>query len=211
MYVSAGRAVGRVDVGVSVDPDQANFLVLTTIKFRYARNRPRRDGMIAAQSNRHLAGFQRLHHEFRVLGAGRGDLLQIFCVGIAFFLLLGNGDGDVSGVFDNVTERLQSRFETSDPHCRGTHIDAAARLAEVERYTDDTNLAGRDAGEGWRDGCHKFMANLLLTDTTGAAFSETESSRARVPGRRSTPRPARFPCRSPHGARFRISANRGTT
>ena len=34
-----------------------------------------------------------------------------------------------------------------------------------------------------------------LTDTSGAAFAGTESSREHVPGRRSTPRRARYPCR----------------
>ena len=33
MHVAAGRRFGRVDVGVRVDPDQADVLVLAAIKF----------------------------------------------------------------------------------------------------------------------------------------------------------------------------------
>src|SRR5271156_2729055 len=156
MHVSAGRAIGCIDVGVSVNPDKADVLVLTAIELRHACNRSRSNGMIATQSNRHLAGFQRLDHEFCMLGAGCGDLLQILCMRIAFLLLLGNSDGHISGVFNNVPKRLQTRLEPSDAHRRGTHIYAAARLTEVERYTDDANLPGRDAGEGWSDVGHKF-------------------------------------------------------
>ena len=68
-------------------------------------------------------------HEFRMFGAGCSDLFQIFCMRVAFLLLLGDGDGNVSGVFNNVAERFQARFEASDPDRRRSHIDATARLA----------------------------------------------------------------------------------
>src|ERR1700733_5286767 len=156
MHVSAGRAVGCIDVGVSVNPDEADVLVLTPIEFRHARNRSRSNGMIATQSNRHLAGFQRLDHEFCMLGAGRSNLLQILCMRITFLLLLGNSDGYISGVFNNVSQRVESRLEAGNTKCGRLHIHAAARLTEVERNPNDANLPGRDAGEGWSDIGHKF-------------------------------------------------------
>jgi hypothetical protein len=46
---------------------------------------------------------------------------------------------DVATVLDLVAERFEARFETGDAHGGGSHIDAAAGLAEVERDTDDTD------------------------------------------------------------------------
>jgi hypothetical protein len=45
-----------------------------------------------------------------------------------------------------VTKCFEARFKARDAHCRGPHVNAAARLAEVEGDSDDANLAGSDAG-----------------------------------------------------------------
>ena len=92
MHVSAGRRVRRVDVGVRVDPDQAHLLILPAVKFGDARHRSGGHGMISAQRQRNLSRLQRLDHQFRMLGAGRGNLLQIFGVRVAFFFLFRNRD-----------------------------------------------------------------------------------------------------------------------
>src|SRR5579872_2360497 len=159
MHVPAGRAVRSVDVGMSVNPNQADFLVLPAIEFRDTGDRSRGNRMIAAQSDWNLARLQRFHDELRVLGAGRSNLLQILRVRIAFLFLLGNGHRNIPRVFDHVPQCLQPRFETSDAYCRGPHIHSAARLAQIERDADDANLARSDAGERWGMVCH----NLELT------------------------------------------------
>src|SRR5277367_323131 len=166
--------------------------------------------MIAAQRDRDFVRLQRLDHELRMLGAGCGNLLQIFRMRITFLLLLSYGDSDVSAVLDDVSDRLKTRLEAGDADRRRPHIHAAARLAEVERNANNTNLSRNNAREGWGSCSHKFELNAAM-DTACAAFSQTESSREHAPTRRSMPPRARSPCQSPHGARFRISASRDTT
>src|SRR2546423_1754912 len=68
--------------------------------------------MIPAQRERNFAGLERFHYKLGMLGASGRDLLQIFGVRVALFLLLRNGDGDIAAVFHFVPERLQSRLES---------------------------------------------------------------------------------------------------
>ena len=74
---------------------------------------------------------------------------------VAFFFLLGNGDGDVATVFDLVPESFQTRFETGYAHGRWAHVDSSAGLAEIKRNADDTNFPGRDVGRAGRC-CHRI-------------------------------------------------------
>ncbi len=67
-----------VDVGMRVDPDQADFLILAAIKLGDASHRARGNRMIAAQHQRNHAGFQRLYHQLGGFGAGGGNFFQIF-------------------------------------------------------------------------------------------------------------------------------------
>ena len=78
------------------------------------------------------------------LGAGVGDLLEVFGVRIAFGLGLGQGDGNVADVLHVVAERLELGFEAGDAHRRRTHVHAAARLPKVERHADDADVLGFD-------------------------------------------------------------------
>src|SRR5262249_23223956 len=103
--------------------------------------------MVSTENERDFAGFERLHHQFGALGAGGGDFFQVFRVGGAFFFLLGDGNGDIAAVFDVVADGFKARFESGDADGRGTHVDAAARLAEVERDADDADVLWSDAGE----------------------------------------------------------------
>ena len=131
---------------MSVNPYEADFLVLPPMKFRHPGNRSRGDGMITTKGDRHFSRLQCLDHKFGMLGAGCRNLLQIFCVRIAFLLLLGDGDRHIPRIFNYVPKRLQTRFETSHPHRRRPHIHPAARLAEVKRNSDNADFAGSDAG-----------------------------------------------------------------
>jgi hypothetical protein len=86
--------------------------------------------MIATEDERNLAGFERLQHKVGALGAGGGDFLEVFGVGRAFFFLLGDGHGHVAGVFDNVADGFEARFQSGNAHRGRTHVNPAAGLTQ---------------------------------------------------------------------------------
>src|ERR1035437_5679711 len=128
VHVAAGGRVGRVHVGVRVDPEKADFLVLATVELGHPRHRTHSNGVIAAEDERNFAGFERLQRQFGALGAGSGDFLEVFGVGCAFFFLFGDGDGDVPGVFDNVPDGFEAGFESGGGAGGGTQVSATAGL-----------------------------------------------------------------------------------
>ena len=130
-----------------INPDQTNSLVATAIELRNSGDSSRSHRVIAAQRDRHLAGFKCLQHEFGMLGARCSNFLQILGVWLAFFFLLGDSDRHIAAVFNHVTERLQPRFQAGNADSRWPHIHPAARLAQVEGNADDAYLLGRDAGD----------------------------------------------------------------
>src|SRR6266478_6091932 len=146
--VAAGRRVGSIHVGVGVDPEEADFLALAAVELGHARHGTRRDGVIAAEDERNFAGFERLQYQIGALYTCGSDFLEVFRVGRAFFFLFWDGDGDVAGVFDNVSDGFETRFESSDADGGRTHVNAAAGLAEVKRNTDHSDLAWSDVAEG---------------------------------------------------------------
>jgi hypothetical protein len=87
---------------------QSDLLVLAAEILGDARHRARGHRVIAAEDERNFAGFERLQYQVGAGGAGGGDFLEIFGVSRAFFFLLGNGDGDVAGVFDNVADGFEA-------------------------------------------------------------------------------------------------------
>ena len=74
MHVAAGRGFGGIDVGVGVDPDQADGLILAAVELGDAGNRPGCHGMVPAKRQRNFSGLERLDHEFRMFRASGGDL-----------------------------------------------------------------------------------------------------------------------------------------
>jgi hypothetical protein len=76
---------------------------------------------------------------------------------VAFFFLLGDGNGYVAAVFHDVAEGFQTRFETGNADGGWAHINSAPGLAEVERDTDYTDFLGGDGGGRCMSG-HKFRA-----------------------------------------------------
>jgi hypothetical protein len=71
----------------------------------------------------------------------------------AFFFLLGDRDGDVAGIFDDVSNGFEARFETGYADGGGAHVDSAPGLAEVEGNADHADGSRRDAAEGgWSQG-----------------------------------------------------------
>src|ERR1700687_1707688 len=104
--------------------------------------------MIAAEDERNLASFERLQNEVRAFYARGSDFLEVFGVGRTFFFLLRDGHGNVAGVFDNVSDGFEARFESGDADGGRTHVNAAAGLPEVKRNADHADLARSDVAEG---------------------------------------------------------------
>ena len=102
--------------------------------------------MIASEDYRRLASFQRLQHQLGLLGASGGDFSEVLGARIAFFLLLGNSNGDVPGIFDDEAQRLETSLQASHAHRRWAHVHAPARLAEIERDADHANFLARKVG-----------------------------------------------------------------
>ena len=65
VHVAAGRGLRRVDVGMGIDPDQADLLSFAPVELRDARDRARRNGMVAAEDHGRHAFFERLQHHVR--------------------------------------------------------------------------------------------------------------------------------------------------
>src|SRR5215469_13144391 len=101
------------------------------------------------------------------------DFLQVLGAGVAFFLLFGNRDGNISAIFHLMAEGLETRFESCDTNGGWPHIDTTPRLPEVERNTDHANLAARDTGRG--GGCGRRHRVLLFPQAVGQTFIVTES------------------------------------
>jgi len=76
-------------------------------------------------------------------------------MGVAFGLLLGNGNGNIAAIFHLMSQRFQASLQTGHAHGGWTHIDAAARLPKVERHANYANLSRNDASGRIR--CHIFV------------------------------------------------------
>src|ERR1051325_10081031 len=73
--VSARGTFWRVDVGVSVDPDEPDFFILTTVKFGNSRDCARAYGVVASEYERHDAFVQSFDHQVGLFGTSGGDFL----------------------------------------------------------------------------------------------------------------------------------------
>lgn len=171
MYVARWGSFGRVDVGVSVNPEQADLLLPAAIELRHARHRSGRQRVVAAQQERGLARFKRCYHGFGRAGAGLRNLFQIVGAFVASGLRFGNLDADVTGIRDAVAESFKARFEPRDAHRGRPHIHAAPAGAQVQRHTDHADTvrwlhraAGRNfAGSG---GTKRWFADYRHTYTS---------------------------------------------
>ena len=191
--------------------------------------------MVAAQHHRRHAFAQAsAATTSAALGAGVGDLLQIARVRFPETLGFGNRDGDIAAVVDRVAQRLQPGFKSGNPHRRGPHIHAAARLAQIQRYAKDADLPTDAAwtplhlelfasGAMTRVGiaglriastlpCNPPICSIVdATDRSGSASARKESSPAHAPGRRSRPPRARCPCQSRSAEPNHTAADQDTT
>jgi hypothetical protein len=139
--VAGIRSFGRVDVAVSVEPDNAHFLFFLAVEFRYARDGAHRERVISAEGERNAAGFERFVNAVaQFFGCGH-DLGKVFDLRVA-----AAGDRfayrhlNVAYVVDVVAELLEARAHVSDSDRGRTHVYSAAAGAEIRGETDDANF-----------------------------------------------------------------------
>ena len=165
VHVARRARLRRVEVAVRVDPDHAARLARGR---RESGKRPDRDRMVAAEHEREGALPHRLLDERGELRARLEDLRQEPRPLVLERERLGLGRDDVAAVRHGEPDLREPLLEPGVADRRRAHVDAAARLAEVERRADD------------RDGTlHRAEP---YTCGTGAASG---------PGRRYTSRPRR--------------------
>ena len=107
-----------------------------------SRDGSHRDGMVAAENQRDAAVFQEFADVLGGPAADRGDFLHVARAAVGERLRLGNDHRQVAGIFDFEPHFAQARLQAGGADRRGTHVYAAAALAEVERDAEDFDLRG---------------------------------------------------------------------
>ena len=75
-----------------------------------------------------------------MFGAGGCDFFQILGARVALFSLFGNGDRDISAVFDYVPNGFQARFKSGNTDGRGPHIHTTPRLSQIQGNAQNSDL-----------------------------------------------------------------------
>jgi hypothetical protein len=95
------------------------------------------DGVIAAEHQGDASALHGAVDSGGELVAGGSDLGEEFGVTVAGGRGFGLLDGDVAKVVDVIAKGVQARIEIGDAEGGGSHVDAAAALAEIEGGADD--------------------------------------------------------------------------
>ena len=173
MDVAAGRAIGGVDVGVRVNPDQSYILVLPAIEFGDTGHRARRHQVVSAQHQRNHAGFERLDHQLGVLGAGSGNFFRYLADGSPAFFCSAMATEMFPRILHHVPQFFQPRLQAGHAYRRGSHVHAPARLSQVERDANHPDFPGHDVrrGCGWRRHSFRFTAEVAENAESGNSFT----------------------------------------
>ena len=108
--------------------------------------------MISAESQGNLPGFKGFDYQLRLSSARFRDFIEVLGIGIALRPGFLHRDVDIAAVLNVVTERLELGLKTGNAHGGGSHIHAAARLAEIERHADDADVLGLNILKRFGDG-----------------------------------------------------------
>jgi hypothetical protein len=136
---------------VRVDPEHTTDSVCR----RHPPERAESDRVVSSEHERSLPGGHGLSHRAGDTRADLADLGQEACALVVDRRRLGLGAIDVPVVAHLVPERADPLLEPSGPHRRGSHVDAASPLAEVERRSDDRDLPRA------RHGCERYAIEGL--------------------------------------------------
>src|SRR5882757_5014130 len=140
MDVAGGRGLGRVDVGVCVDPDETDSLVLCAEVVSHAGDGAGGDGVISAENNGCCAVCKSALHELCGLFCTQCDLFQEVSVVVTTVHRLSDRDGNVAPVGDGVAKGFEFCCETCDAQGGWTHVNPATLLSQIEWHTDDLDL-----------------------------------------------------------------------
>jgi hypothetical protein len=139
MDIAGGGGFGGVDIGMGVEPDDADFLILAAKELRYAGDGAGSEGVISAEDEGSHSILKALNDGFGSVGAGIGNLGEIAGIGGAGALGFGDFYADVATVGDLVAEFFEMGFKPGNTDGGRAHIDATAACAEIERNAKDVN------------------------------------------------------------------------
>ena len=137
--VAAAARRRRVHVAVRVDPDQADPPVAAAHEIRGGRNRAGREAVVAAEHERHAALLESRERRLVQPLADLRDLADVLLLRVAGGLDFRDRRDEIALVDDRHAERGQAFAEAGNPERGGSHVDAAAVAAEIQRHADDVN------------------------------------------------------------------------
>src|SRR5439155_16240849 len=140
VHVPAGAGLGRVHVGVGVNPDAAHGLVAVAVKLGDAGDRADRNRVIAAQRHGKEPRLERLVNAVRDFLARLLDFLQVLGALVAKVLLLGELDVNVARVLHLMAQVLDGRVQPRRAYRRRPHVHAAPLLPEVQRHAQNPDF-----------------------------------------------------------------------
>src|SRR5260370_34080793 len=137
VYIAAGAALGRIHVGVRIQPDHADSFVARAKVAGNTAHRAYRHGMVAAEHQWQESAGKGFVHTGGESFAGGGDQPKVLGARVAFrpgFFLF---DVDVTPVLYLVPERSRPRMQVGDANGGWARIDATAALPQSERRADN--------------------------------------------------------------------------
>jgi hypothetical protein len=144
--VAGGARLGRVAVGVGVEPDQADPRPPRAVMAREAGQRAHRDRVVAAQHHRDTAARSHPLDPVPQDLADLLDLLQVLHPGVARSLGLRDLDRQVARVPHLVPELADPLVDVRDPERGGAHVHPAPPRSEVEWNSDQRDARRGHAG-----------------------------------------------------------------
>ncbi len=139
VHVAGRRRLRGVEIAVRVDPDHP----AGPPRERHPDERAERDGVVAAEDERHRSPPRRRLDELRDAVAQVEDLREIARALVPHLGRLRDRRDDVPLVEDAHAELFRELLvETRVADGRRPHVDAATAGAEVERAADDGDFAG---------------------------------------------------------------------
>lgn len=144
MDVAARSRLWRVDVGVGVEPDDAERNVGSRELGHRAGDGADGNGVVAAEDEGEAAGVENFANGFRECAVDGEDGVDEAQVGASAGDGFGDGDGQVAEVLDIVAESGEACVDTCDAQGGGSHVYAAAARTEVEWDADDADALGQE-------------------------------------------------------------------
>src|SRR5580765_43257 len=125
---------------MSIEPEVADFLFVFAIVGGNASSDARGDRVISAKNEREETFAERFFDGGGKVFACFRDFLKILGALFADLHFLGLLHFEVADVFDGKAELLDARLKTCTAKGGGTHVHAAAALAEVHGYANDAGF-----------------------------------------------------------------------